>query len=213
MLAAAPPGDDENVELIKAASAGALAEAWAELEERAERELGESGEQGEISLRHYAYVRYGGQLFDHEVLAPKARPESVADLDEVCDAFEQVYETLYPAASKHSEAGYQILEVALAAAAHTRKPTLPRYEAGGKKPPAEALKGERPAYFKGEWLPFRIYEMDRLGAGNEIDGPCIVEHPATTLLVPHHGPRPHAVGVHQVPHPKRLRGRSGRRRG
>jgi len=36
----------------------------------------------------------------------------------------------------------------------------------------------------GKWSRFDVWEMDLLEAGNRIDGPAIVEHPMTTLVIP-----------------------------
>jgi len=36
----------------------------------------------------------------------------------------------------------------------------------------------------GKWKEFDIWEMDLLEAGNRIDGPAIIEHPMTTLVIP-----------------------------
>ena len=81
-----------------------------------------------------------------------------------------------------------MLEVALTADIDTPKPKLPTLPLSGAKPPSTAEKGERQVYWRGKRQPFRIYEMDPLEAGNVINGPAIVEHPATTLLIPpdHH---------------------------
>lgn len=81
-----------------------------------------------------------------------------------------------------------MLEVALTADVLTPKPRLPKYENAGAKPSSAAEKGARQVYWRGKRREFRIFEMDPLQAGNVIAGPAIVEHPATTLLIPpdHH---------------------------
>ena len=63
------------------------------------------------------------------------------------------------------------------------KPVLQKYSDLKEKPPEEAFKGEREVYL-GRWINAEIYEMDLLGAGNRIEGPAIIEHPMTTLVVP-----------------------------
>jgi acetone carboxylase, beta subunit len=55
---------------------------------------------------------------------------------------------------------------------------------GPAEPGTTARKGTRNMYQKGRWLPAALFEMELLEPGNEIAGPAIIEHPATTLVVP-----------------------------
>jgi len=61
------------------------------------------------------------------------------------------------------------------------KPELRRYPLAGKTVPNEAFKGEREVYDKGKWKRAKLYEMDLLQPGNEVEGLAIIEAPATTL--------------------------------
>ena len=135
-------------------------------------------------LAHSAYVRFTNQLSDFEVPWPTERIDSIEELAELMRRFERVYTTVYPAQALYSEVGYQILEVALTAEIATPKPRLPELALSGPKPRSSAEKGTRTVYWRGSRREFRIYEMDVLEAGNVIPGPAIVEHPATTLLIP-----------------------------
>lgn len=51
---------------------------------------------------------------------------------------------------------------------------------------SSALKGTRKAYFqeKREFVETSIYDANKLGYGNKIEGPAIVEEPITTIVVP-----------------------------
>ena len=55
--------------------------------------------------------------------------------------------------------------------------------AGG---PERALKKQRPVYFQraGEYLETKVYARERLGAGDIIAGPAVVEEPDSTTIVP-----------------------------
>jgi acetone carboxylase, beta subunit len=184
-LAAVPPGDEMVSMIIRAAGQEAITTSWQELEERAYAEMQERGiDKERVALRHFAYVRYAGQLSDHEVLSPVTRLTNEDDLRQVTNAFERVYESVYPAAAKYPEAGYQVMEVAVSATVSTPKPALPTYPDADSTPPDDSVKGQRQAYFKGHFYDHTIYDMDRLMAGNVVQGPAIVEHPATTLVVP-----------------------------
>lgn len=185
VMAACPPGENPASGAIREAAVRSLNEAWEDLRSRALEDLARKdlGEK-DVVFQHYAYVRYGTQINDFEVPLPFGRIESVEDLARLVEAFERVYSSLYPKAGRYPEAGYLIMEVAVSAIVATPRPALPRTELRGERPPAEAAKGERRAWWKGEWLRFRILDMERVEAGNVIDGPAILEDPATTLVVP-----------------------------
>lgn len=189
IISACPPSEDSPSRAVKGLACEAINGAWQSLEERARRDFAQHGWSFEsASLSHSAYVRFTNQLSDFEVPWPKSRLDSIDDLQELMRRFEHVYTTVYPAQALYSEVGYQILEVALTAELATPKPRLPEAPLAGRRPPSAAEKGARLVYWRGSRREFRIYEMDPLQAGNVLDGPAIVEHPATTLLVPpdHH---------------------------
>lgn len=58
--------------------------------------------------------------------------------------------------------------------------------AAGTKNPRQALKGTRDAYFEESngYTDTRIYDGDKLLAGNVLEGPCVVEERATNVVVP-----------------------------
>ena len=185
IIAGAPPEGPEASNVVRGMACEAINNAWAQLEERARADFKLHGwDFGEAKLSRSAYVRFTNQLSDFEVQWPGERLESLDDLTELTKRFEKVYTTIYPAQALYSEVGYQILEVALTADIATPKPQLPELKLSGKKPPSAAEKGVREVYWRGDKLQFRIYEMDPIEAGNIINGPAVIEHPATTLLVP-----------------------------
>jgi N-methylhydantoinase A len=78
-------------------------------------------------------------------------------------------------------------------------PELPRPQAGGKEPPAEARTGMRRVYFEagggGDWAECPVWRREALLAGNETAGPAIVEEvSATTVLYPGDHARVDAIG-------------------
>jgi len=114
----------------------------------------------------------------------KGRIESIEDIEKVIDSFERVYTTIYPSAARFPEIGYEITEVSVEAIGEKIKPVIPKYRLMDKEPPKEAHKGQRDAYMDGKWSPFNIWDMDLLEAGNVVDGPAIIEHTMTTLVIP-----------------------------
>jgi acetone carboxylase, beta subunit len=189
IIAACPPSDDSGARTVKGLAIDSINGAWTALEERARTDFKQHGWNfADATLSRSAYVRFTNQLSDFEVPWPGERLDSIDDLQALMKRFETVYTTVYPAQALYSEVGFQILEVALTADIATPKPALPEHPMAGEKPSSAAEKGARQVYWRGERQEFRIYEMDPLEAGNVIDGPAIVEHPATTLLIPpdHH---------------------------
>jgi N-methylhydantoinase A len=189
IISACPPSDEARSQAVKELACNAINGAWQALETRARRDFAQHGwDFSRAKLSHSAYVRFTNQLSDFEVPWPKLRLESIDDLQELMRRFERVYTTVYPAQALYTEVGYQIFEVALTADIATPKPRLPELVLGGRTPPSTAEKGSRPVYWRGARREFRIFEMDPLEAGNVIEGPAVVEHPATTLFIPpdHH---------------------------
>ena len=161
-----------------------LSAAWQELEELGYQELEKEGIPREkVRFRHGISARYLGQMSAWEAPVDKGRVESVEDLNRVIGSFEKVYTTIYPVAARFPEAGYQITEVYVEAIGDKIRPMIPKYALKDKKAPQRASKGQRDAYMDGKWMKFDVWEMDLLEAGNRIDGPAIIEHPMTTLVV------------------------------
>ena len=59
-----------------------------------------------------------------------------------------------------------------------------KQELGPTSPSREAEKGSRSVFREGGWQGATLWEMDALKPGNAIEGLAIIEHPATTFLVP-----------------------------
>jgi acetone carboxylase beta subunit len=176
-----PDASDEE----KVALGGQISRAWEELRAQGGRQMEHEGfDRARIQFRPLAMIRYGRQLNDLIVTSPVDRIESPADWDRLIEAFEQLYTRVFAVAAKYPQAGYEILEVGVAAYTEKIRPKL-RFEAPGSlSPPERAAKGSRPAWFEGRWQETAVYEMSRLRPGNELSGPVIVEDPTTTLVVP-----------------------------
>ncbi len=177
-----PMGADDNT---KVALGGMLNALWGELKETLLAEFGSEGyTESEIRFTPYVRMSYTGQLDALEVRCPTLTVTTGAHVDEIINNFETLYEKMYARAAKFPEAGYLVTEAVLTATVDTVKPALPKLKPGVKKPDGKAGKGTRDVYWKGSWKKFALYEMDLLKPGNVAEGPCIVEHPATTLVVP-----------------------------
>ncbi len=158
---------------------------WEELEKQAAADFAAEGlPWKDARIQQIAYVRYGGQMEDLEVVSPVSRINTAEDMDKLTDAFEALYEKVYAGVAKHERAGFQMTELGLTATLPKVKPKLVRKPVEGKKPSPKSLKGEREVYYEGKWHKARIYDMDQLRPGNEIEGIAVIEATATTLFLP-----------------------------
>lgn len=160
-------------------------EVWDELNTEAREEFSAEGHDAdEVIFEPFAMMRYTGQLEDVEVPAPMLKLESDEDLNTLTEAFETLYETMNRSVSRYGEIGFTIMELGITARVEKVKPSLVRRPLQSEEPKPEASKGTRPMYYNREWHEANIWEMDYLEPGNLLEGPAIVEHPATTLVIP-----------------------------
>ena len=165
--------------------ADGLTKHWQDLEAEAHASFDSEGmDLTKVEYKRIAFVRYGGQLDDVEVPFDGDWTGTTENVDALLDSFEDLYTKMYVKAARYPKAGYAILQVALVASIETRKPEFPRLPDKGPTPPKAAYKGERDLYIEGEWQTAGIYDMDEMESGNIVDGLAVLEHPATTLLVP-----------------------------
>ena len=177
-----PVGVDDATKAILAAQLNVI---WAELKESLKREFEAEGySEEEIQFQPFVRMSYTGQLDSIEVESPVMNITKGAEVDSIINQFEALYEKMFARAAKFPEAGYLVSEAVLTAQVQTVKPALKKIALKSKKPKQDASKGVRDVYWRGHWKPFSLYEMDNLVPGNVVEGPSIVEHPATTLVVP-----------------------------
>lgn len=158
---------------------------WDRLRRTAVSEMRDEGhEESAVDIELFAMMRYTGQLEDVEVPLTIARVSADADLDYMVEAFDELYASINRPVAQYREAGHTITELGLIAKADKIKPTLKQRPLEGEEPPAEAYKGSRQMYYGGTWHDAQLWEMDLLRPGNRVDGPAVIEHPATTLVIP-----------------------------
>jgi N-methylhydantoinase A len=176
----APNADDE--ELV---SAGVrISAAWERLEQQALDQMTLEGfDRSEVTIKPLAMVRYGRQLNDLITTSPVVRCHTADDLRSVIAAFEDLYARVFAKGAQFPQAGYEIFEVGLVAAARKVKPGFVRRALEGEDASA-ALYESRPAYWNGEWVETPRYRWEALRPGNVVTGPVIIEAPTTTLVLP-----------------------------
>lgn len=168
----------------KVALCEALNVAWRELEETAYKELEAEGYPREkVSFAYGMSARYLGQMASWEADLEKGRIETAQDLEKAIASFEREYSAIYPSAARMPEAGYAITGVTLKAMVKKIQPVVAKHPLGQARPSQKAHKGRRDVYHR-KWMKFDTWEMDLLEPGNRIDGPAIIEHSMTTLVIP-----------------------------
>jgi N-methylhydantoinase A len=149
-----------------------LGSAWADLERSAlELFADERVDAGHVTFVRTADMRYAGQ--EHAVNVPAA-----GGRDEVAARFHELHEQLY---AFRLESPIEIVNFRLTAFGSVKHPE-PRELAEGTAD--GALKGARQVHYDELGATeARVYERDGLGAGASIDGPAVVEEPASNTVV------------------------------
>jgi len=164
-------------------AASSLNSAWKELRSYIEEEFKRAGLSGEIRLRPGVRMLYAGMLDDVEVEAPAMEADEEL-IYKLCESFDNLFERIYASAARSREFGYMITRAILTGYIALPKPKLLEEREETPTVPKEAYKGEREMYWEGKWYRASVYEMGLLKAGNVIEGPAIIESPASTYVVP-----------------------------
>jgi N-methylhydantoinase A len=124
-----------------------------------------------VTLVREVDLRYVGQ--GYELTVP------FESLDALAGRFEQLYAQRYGMASPGEPV--EATTWRLTAVGQHQPVDLPRVEPGARPEPAR-----RRAYFpeRGGWTDAAVYRRDQLHAGNQVDGPAIVEERESTTVLP-----------------------------
>ncbi|SFJ66841.1 hydantoinase/oxoprolinase family protein [Thermoflavimicrobium dichotomicum] len=159
--------------------------AWAELRQKVISQFEKSGiPEDQIKFRHAVRMQYQGQLNDLEFYTRTGEITKKEELDEIVEEFENLYGRIYARSAKSPELGYLVTTAIVTGTVPVEKPDLPNEPLAGPEPPAEAHKGTREVYWRGNWITADIYDMEKVKPGNVLKGLSIVEAPATTFVVP-----------------------------
>jgi N-methylhydantoinase A len=127
-----------------------------------------------------ADLRYFGQAYEVRVDLPDG-PVDAAAVTATAERFHAAHRTLY-GYDFARDASQQVewVNLRVTGIGPVRRPDLPRAAAGtGSR---AALLGER-AVHVGGWLTARVYERSRLGAGDVVEGPAVVQEFGSTVPV------------------------------
>lgn len=170
-----------NVKLTKDADLDAVNAEWAKLEEKAYADNAKKGiGKEDVYFQHYLDMRYEGQ--DHTV---KVRvPNDALTADNVSEFIECFHREHYQNYSfRLDDSGVEIVNMHLASFGKIEKTPIKEL-APLPYSLEEAVKEERPVIFEeiGKTAT-KIYDRDRMSAGMEVEGPCIIEEVSASTVV------------------------------
>jgi N-methylhydantoinase A len=127
-----------------------------------------------------AELRYRGQ--EHTVNVPMPSLTLTPDhVSQIISSFNTLHQQKY-GHSMHEDP-IEIVTLRLRAVGLLPRPVLPKWEIEGGQVEA-ARKGERQVYVRGAgWTLYQVYDRMKLGTGDSVAGPAIVEEPSSTTMV------------------------------
>ncbi|MFX0140863.1 MAG: hydantoinase/oxoprolinase family protein, partial [Candidatus Hodarchaeota archaeon] len=153
---------------------------WGELKKNISKEFEKEGrDPNEMRFKPSLRLQYFGMLDDLEVEPPSDNIKS-DDLKIITKSYDNLFEKIFKRGTKSPELGYHITKAIATGIVPVPKPQLPLEEEGDKKPQETALKGNRDIFWDSGWHGASLWEMSLLKAGNILDGPAVIEAPATT---------------------------------
>ena len=158
-----------------------LGEVYAELESEALAQMDrERVPRDEVSLVRTADVRYLGQGYELEV--PVSGGEVTgSELSAVYGRFHDAHTRAYGFALQDSL--LEIVNLRTTAIVTLPQPTLERAELAGETNPARALRESRDVVFDNNPRSTSVYDRSQLLAGDQIEGPAIIEQFDSTTVV------------------------------
>jgi N-methylhydantoinase A len=165
-------------------SIGQLESIFARLETEARAVMAETGLKLEsATVQRLADGRFLGQGFDLVVpLPPGPYEDSGPGRAVLRGAFETAYREKFALTPPGVPVEFINIRVAVRAPVSGSDVVLEGHRGGGAR---TALKGTRRAYFPGAdgWVETAVYDRYRLGIGDELAGPAVVEEEGSTLVV------------------------------
>jgi len=155
----------------------------AEMEREARATLKAEGiAAGAQRLRTSMDLRYLGQYHEVNVDVP-SRLLKDSGWKAIANLFHGRHDALYGYALREEGTPVELLNLRLSAIGVTRKPALER-ELRRSASCVHALKGRRSIYVGERFAKVPVYDGDRLGHGNRLAGPAIIESVNTTIVAP-----------------------------
>jgi N-methylhydantoinase A len=152
-----------------------------DLEKRAIQDLPESQSEPAATLTRSVDMRFRYQV--HEMRVPVSwELSSAGDVEKLVESFIAVYERTFGPGTAMRAAGVEILTFHVDSVVPAASAVLKKFSYAGSDP-VKALLGPRPVYWDGGFIDTPVFDARRLGSGNYIRGPAVVEAPNTTILI------------------------------
>ncbi|MFX0059325.1 MAG: hydantoinase/oxoprolinase family protein [Candidatus Hodarchaeota archaeon] len=168
---------------------------WTDLKMNIVKEFEAEGrDASEMVFKPSLRLQYFGMLDDLEVQSPTEEltieflPEleryDSKELITITKNYDDLFEEIFRRGTKSPELGYHITKAIGTGIVPVPKPRLPEQDELNQKPNDTASKGSREIFWGKDWHEASLWEMSLLESGNIINGPAVIEAPATTLVVP-----------------------------
>jgi N-methylhydantoinase A len=166
-------GDLDEVQVTEVQHCFAAMEAAA-LQEMKEEQISVA----DVRFERKLDLRYSIQKYE---LAVPVAEGKLREIDKTTwrRLFDERHEQHY--GSRATDQRVEIVNYHLTARVVLPKPKITELRLQGENPEG-ALKGRRRAYFDG-WVDCPLYDRERLGCGNRLIGPAIVEQPDSTIVI------------------------------
>ena len=162
----------------------ALEAAFQRLEDEARAVMADTGLKLESAvIQRLADGRFLGQGFDLVVTLPEGPyADTAAGRARLTAAFEAAYRQKFALTPPGVPVEFLNIRVAVRAPVSGSEVVLQGRAGSGAE---AARKGSRPAYFReaGGFVPTAVYDRGRLGVGDRIAGPAVVEEEGSTLVI------------------------------
>lgn len=155
-----------------------VARLYSDMEQKAKALLKDEGfSQEKMEFYHSVDMRYDGQGHFIEVPLPEGVP-SIDSISEMNARFRKLHEDKY---GHQLEADTETVNFRLKAIGRIKYAKIK--ELGTGEMPADALIGDRRVFLDGNFIDCPIYDRNKLLAGNQIEGPAIIQEPVHTTVV------------------------------
>jgi N-methylhydantoinase A len=134
-----------------------------------------------IQIEYAADIRYVGQFNEVEVPVSFEGQLETEDIQRMVDEFHRKHDQLYGYALPGAD--LELINLRLSAYGITEKPVFEK-AARVKEKVDTALKGFRDIYLEKHFIRVPVLDGLELAHGHCVGGPCIIEQPTTTILVP-----------------------------
>jgi len=135
----------------------------------------------QIRIEYSADIRYVGQFNEVEVPVSFGTHPAETDLHQLAGKFHETHDQRY--GYSLPDADLELINLRISAYGITEKPRFEKAPEMTSKVQA-ALKGYREIYLEKQFVRAPVFDGLKMGHGHCVAGPCVIEQPTTTILVP-----------------------------